>query len=154
VLKDLRWAVDDILARSSRPGYPSHHVNQDAVDAWLADVKGMGVASILCLLSDKQIGYYRTLPGGLLAHYRQQGFTVEHIAIEDPAESPRGYDQIEANAWAICQAFDRLPKPVLVHCSAGLDRTGYAIRFIETHLAGHDPSPAARREDDDEDDWE
>lgn len=134
MLKDLRWAIDDILARSSRPGYPSRHVPPDTVDAWLADVKAMGVKSILCLLSDRQLRYYHGVPDGLLERYRQNGFHVDHIAIEDPAYSPRGYDQIEANCWRICEAFDSLPKPVLIHCSAGLDRTGYAVRFIEVHL--------------------
>jgi len=138
VLPDMRWAIDDILARSSRPGFPNRHVRQDTVDGWLDEVKAMGVRSILCLLSDRQFKYYRDLPESIPEHYRSWGFVVEHISIEDPAYSLSGYDQIEASRERICEAFDHLPKPVLVHCSAGLDRTGYAVRFIEMHLAGED----------------
>lgn len=148
MLPDMRWAIDDILVRSSRPGFPDRHVQQDTVDGWLDDVKAMGVRSILCLLSDRQFKYYRDIPEGVLERYRSWGFVVEHISIEDPAYSLSGYDQIEANRERICEAFDHLPKPVLVHCSAGLDRTGYAVRFIERRLAGEDNT---EQESDDED---
>ena len=130
------WEIQGSLARSSRPGYSSEDVPREEVDDWLRKVKALGVKSIICLLTEEQIGFYPQVPGRLLSYYRQQGLKVEHIGITDPARDPeRGGAELQRSLPEIYEAFKRLPKPVLVHCSAGQDRTGKAVAYIKARLA-------------------
>lgn len=130
-----RWVIEGILARSARPGYPSRGVSVDEMDRWAEEVRGMGIRSIICLLKE-ELGYYAQLPGGLLEWYRKMGFTVESIPITDPAHDQRGWEELENNLEPIYQKFLQLPKPVLVHCSFGKDRTGPAVDHISRRWRG------------------
>lgn len=124
------WVIDGVLAISSRPGYQAgaeSAVPREAVDAWIRRVRGAGVASILCLLDGDQLPLYEpALPGGLVDYYRQAGFHVAHVPTPDGLQEPFTPEQYEC----IWRAFVELPKPVLVHCSAGFDRTGRAVKHI------------------------
>ena len=86
--------------------------------------------SILCLLADEHLDLYSGLPGGLLDYYRTRGFMVAHVPVADHKTPPLNDAELD-HVW---KAFRDLPKPVLAHCSAGVDRTGAAIKNIKVKL--------------------
>lgn len=127
------WAIPKQLVRSHRPGYSGERgktVPQAEVDAWIEEVAELGVRSIICLLADDELALYSALPDGLLAYYRTAGFRVEHVPAPDHARPPL----MDIHLQRIWDAYQALPKPVLIHCSAGIDRTGRAVEHVKNQI--------------------
>jgi len=126
----MRWEIKNILARDKRPGYPKDmNISDSEIKRWIENAKNEGIKSIICLLDDKQLKYY-DIADGLIAYYRNNGMVVAHIPIADYQTPPIAEHALRN----ILREFKKLPKPVLIHCSAGIDRTGAAIAFIRENL--------------------
>jgi hypothetical protein len=135
----IEWVIPGRLARSSRPGFGGPNpteVDPSEVEAWLDEARRLGIRSILCLLDDRQLAFYSRLSGGLLGAYRRAGMVVDHPPVPDLQTPPIP----EGDLPRVGRAFRDLPAPLLVHCSAGVDRTGAAVAYLVDRLASDDSS--------------
>lgn len=116
------------------------------VIGWVKRIIDQGFRAIICLMHPKEVALYARLDLGareLIDFYRKSGFEVRHVPWEDPAgrrgsagySFPEELTRIRAEAL---QAFDELPKPVLLHCSAGIDRSSPVAAYIWVNRANEE----------------
>jgi hypothetical protein len=149
--KLLLWVIPNELACAQRPlrydpqfggsGIALPPEAEPVVVAWLARIKAEGIRSIISLMHPKELKHYDALkldPGGLLGFYRANRFEVAHFPWADPAHAKNAEErahlkgQIQEIKIKALEAFKRLPKPVLLHCSAGIDRSSPVAAFISS----------------------
>lgn len=158
----LVWVIPEKLACAHRPlrhhpqfGGSGKDLPPEAspeVRKWVDRIKTAGIQSIISLMHPKELRHYAQLDLGaqdLIDFYRKSGFEVRHIPWEDPAHRPSsaGYsfqeELIRIREEAL-RAFDDLPKPVLLHCSAGIDRSSPVAAWIWTQRANEEQHDAYR----------
>ena len=97
------------------------------VDRWLQQIRQLGLKSLIVMLTAEEMdSYYPQLGQRLLDYYRDAGFKVRNIMTQDSG----GIVSLPVLGDRAFAAFKALPKPVLVHCNAGLERSKFVIRAI------------------------
>lgn len=139
--KLIHWVIEGVFAYGERPGFPSHTVPARTVDLWLAEAKRQGVRSVINMLSDEEMGvYYRHLGQPLIEYYSDAGMEVRQVSYEETGVVLP--EQIIIDR--VRTAFHCLPHPVIIHCSAGEERSKLAVDAILEEWDGDARKPLGR----------
>jgi protein-tyrosine phosphatase len=108
---------------ASRPGFPSTHVENEDVTTWINFVKSQGVSRVCCLLDQPQRAYY----GGLILHY-EHSFGANNVCAAPIADYHLADEHVLKNHILPFLTHAQHQKiNTVVHCSAGIGRTGHVI---------------------------
>ncbi|MEN6349586.1 MAG: hypothetical protein ABFD08_09370 [Syntrophomonas sp.] len=143
----LHWVIDGRLACAHRPlrhhrlyGGSGKNLAPSAADLvrfWGEQILIEGVRSVISLMHDRDLACYTSLDLGttnLLEYYKSIGLEVAHVPWEDPHHKRSTAEEKKKTLLAVREealtAYDRLKKPVMVQCSAGIDRSSPVAAFI------------------------
>ena len=149
--KLLHWVIPGMLACIHRPlrhhphyggsGVPIPSSAKPLILDWIELLRVEGVASIISLMHDRDLACYREIDfdgGTLVEALARHGFQLCPLPGEDPLHSKTDRNLKQAKLQEMREkalhAFDQLPKPVVLVCSAGVDRSGPAAAFISESL--------------------
>lgn len=124
---------EPIVHGACRPGYDDADTSAGAVAAWIDAMQTNGIERVCCLLDEKRRRY-----DGLLDRYRTAfgPDNVQHAPIPD-------YEAVDVATLRdvilpFIRAADADGAPVVVHCSAGLGRTGHVLALWLASERGYD----------------
>lgn len=146
-LEILHWIIPQALACAHRPlrHHPHYGGSRQLIPSeaetlildWTEQIRLEGISSIISFMHDRDLQCYSELDlGGLnfIEFLKHEGFRVCYLPWEDPhhvrADSQATREKEEQMQQTTLEIYDRMPKPVLLQCSAGIDRSAPVAAHI------------------------
>lgn len=129
---------EEYVYGSCCPGWHSTATHEDAVDEWIEFMNDHGIDRVCCLLSGDQLD--RTDAG---AGKYSEAFGVEnvqHVPIADHHLADA--EKIDADVLPFLDDAVANDERVVVHCLAGIGRTGHVLAAWLVHGRGYGPVDA------------
>jgi protein-tyrosine phosphatase len=117
---------EELVFGAQRPGFPGKFVQRQVVDEWIAYMKKQGVSRVVCLLDEEELGCYPTIAGGLLGVYAEAFGPDNVLWAPTPDKRLCTGEAIRHICYFLHSGSGKGEKTV-IHCSAGLGRTGQAL---------------------------
>jgi hypothetical protein len=143
----LVWVIPKSLAVAQRPlrhhpvyggsGLPIPAEAKPLVLAWVEQMRLEGITIIISFMHDRDLRCYRDIDLDdldFIQFLQLEGLRVCPLPWEDPAHSKTDSSVKRAKLEKIredaLKAYDAVPKPVLLLCSAGIDRSAPVAAYI------------------------
>ncbi|MBN1264173.1 MAG: dual specificity protein phosphatase family protein [Anaerolineales bacterium] len=132
-------AEELIVFGAARPAFGSPEITEaDAVD-WLAFMQGQKIQRICCLLGENQLKEY----GLDLPHFYRQVLGADRVSwFPVPDGELASVEQLKGNILPFLDQAVKAGERVVVHCAAGMGRTGLVLAAWLVHHRGLQPEEA------------
>lgn len=111
---------------AQRPGFPGRFCQKMVVDEWIAYMKKQGISRVVCLLSEEELELYPTLEAGLLGVYAGV-FGPDNVLWAPTPDKHLLNSEVVRHLCYFLHASAAQSQKTVIHCSAGLGRTGQAL---------------------------
>jgi len=124
---------------SARPGFGSANIRMGEVEDWLAYMRAQGIQRICCLLGAGQMQEY----GQDLPELYRDALGEGHVCWSPiPDGHLASAQQLTGEILPFLQAAAHAGERVVVHCAAGMGRTGHVLAAWLVYGRGFDPQQA------------